>query len=99
MIQPLLTPQPETPFRNALLAELTAAYASEVTDKMPGKPAGKAYWLDNFTTAEGFVANGMTSQGLIFDEEDESRFAVPFAFLTDQTLVDCLRMIRAGEFV
>ena len=81
-----------------LLVELIQdAFTSHVLDQF-GTTMSEAYSLDNWTTDEGFLVNGITQDGLIYEVEEQGRTLYGWDILYDSTLQEVLTHLKEESF-
>lgn len=81
-----------------LLVELIQdAFTTHVLDQF-GTTMGEAYLLDNWTTDEGFLVNGITQDGLIYEVEEQGRTLYEWDLLNLSTLQDVLTHLKEESF-
>ncbi|RYF66263.1 MAG: hypothetical protein EOO39_23360 [Cytophagaceae bacterium] len=81
-----------------LLVELIQdAFTSHVLDQF-GTTMSEAYLLDNWTTDEGFLVNGITPDGLIYEVEEQGRTLYGWDILYDSTLQEVLTHLKEESF-
>lgn len=81
-----------------LLVELVQeAYTAHVLDQFGGT-ISEAYLLDDWTTDEGFLVNGITQDGLIYEVEDQGRTLYEWDLLNHSTLQEVLTHLKEESF-
>lgn len=81
-----------------LLVELIQdAFTSHVLDQF-GATMGEAFLLDNWTTDEGFLVNGITQDGLIYELEEQGRTLYEWNLLHLSTLQEALTYLKEESF-
>jgi hypothetical protein len=82
----------------SLLVELIQeAYTSHVLDQF-GTSMSEAYLLEDWTTDEGFLVNGITRDGLIYEVEDQDRTLFEWDILNHSTLQEALTHLKEESF-
>lgn len=82
----------------SLLVELIQeAYTAHVLDQF-GTTMNEAYLLDDWTTDEGFLVNGISKDGLIYEVENQGRTLYEWDLLNHSTLQEVLTYLKEKSF-
>lgn len=83
---------------HSLLLELIQqAFAAHVVDQF-GTLMEEAYLLDNWLTQEGYLVNGITPDGLIYEDANQARTLYKWELLHQSTLQDVLVHLQEESF-
>ena len=80
-----------------LLELIQEAFTTRVLDQF-GTTMDEAYLLDNWTTNEGYLVNGITLDGLIYEAEDQGRTLYQWSLLHESTLQNVLMHLQEESF-
>lgn len=83
--------------RILLLELIQDAFTAHVLDQF-GTTMSEAYLLDNWTTDEGFLVNGITQDGLIYEVDDQGRTLYEWDLLHLSTLQEVLTYLKEESF-
>lgn len=87
----------DTSNRILLIELIQEVYTSHVLDQF-GTTMGEAYLLDDWTTDEGFLVNGITQYGLIYEVEEQGRTLYEWDLLHPATLQEVLTQLKEESF-
>ncbi|GAB4043395.1 hypothetical protein [Spirosoma jeollabukense] len=87
----------DTSNKSLLVELIQEAYTSHVLDQF-GTSMSEAYLLDNWTTDEGFLVNGITRDGLIYEVEDQGRTLFEWDLLYHSTIQEALTHLKEESF-
>ncbi|WP_460963772.1 hypothetical protein [Spirosoma litoris] len=80
-----------------LLELIQEAFTAHVVDQF-GTTTGEAYLLDDWTTDEGFLVNGITQDGLIYEVEEQGRTLYEWNLIHLSTLQEVLTLLKEESF-
>ncbi|SFE88365.1 hypothetical protein [Spirosoma endophyticum] len=80
-----------------LVQQIQTAFTNHVLDQF-GMVMDEAYLLDNWITIEGFLVNGVTLDGLIYDQGDQGRMFYEWELLYTSTLENVLSYLQEEAF-
>ena len=81
----------------SLVQQIQTAFTNHVLDQF-GMVMDEAYLLDNWITIEGFLINGITPDGLIYDQGDQGRMFYEWELLYTSTLENVLSYLQEEAF-
>lgn len=87
----------DTSNKSLLVELIQEAYTFHVLDQF-GTSMSEAYLLDDWTTDEGFLVNGITRIGLIYEIEDQGRTLYEWELLHNSTLQAVLIHLQEEAF-
>lgn len=80
-----------------LLELIQEAFTTRVLDQF-GTTMDEAYLLDNWTTDEGFLVNGITQDGLIYEDNVQKQTLYRWELLHHSTLKKVLTHLQEEAF-
>ncbi len=90
-------PPMDTSNKSLLVELIQEAYTSHVLDQF-GTSMSEAYLLEDWTTDEGFLVNGITRDGLIYEVEDQGRTLFEWDLLYHSTIQKALIHLKEESF-
>ena len=87
----------DTSNKSLLVELIQEAYTAHVLDQF-GTSMNEAYLLEDWTTDEGFLVNGITMNGLIYEVEDQGRTLFEWDILSHSTLQAALTHLKEESF-